>query len=119
MGQVPALDACPFGIVGNGRVARHFRHDFNLRDLPVCAWARRPEAPSPPAALALCQTVLFLFPDQANVPFIDATTDATGALPGPLSRGDTDTITSNPQTLDGDPFQAAYAACVRAYEQRA
>ena len=72
MRQVPAFDASPFGIVGNGRVARHFQHYFTLLGLPVCAWARRLEAPSPPEALALCQTVLLLLPDAAIVPFIEA-----------------------------------------------
>ncbi len=238
MRQVPALDASPFGIVGNGRVARHFQHYFNLLGLSVCAWSRRLEAPSPPEALALCRTVLLLIPDAAIVPFIEAwpalqekrlvhfsgslvtptaevahplmtfgpglyeltdyqvipfvldtggtpfaellpglpnptfsipaadrpyyhalcvmagnfstllwmklfdelqrrfdipasaahpylarvtasvMADASLALTGPLSRGDTETIASNLQTLDGDPFQAVYAAFVRAYEQR-
>ena len=238
MRQVPALDASPFGIVGNGRVARHFRHYCNLLGLPVCACARRLDAPSPPEALALCQTVLLLISDAAIVPFIEAwpalrekrlvhfsgslvtptaeaahplmtfgpdlygladyqaipfILDAGGtpfaellpglpnpafsipaadrpyyhalcvmagnfstllwvklfdelrrrfdippsaahpylarvtanvmadggrALTGPLSRGDTDTIASNLKTLDGDPFQAVYAAFVRTYEQR-
>ena len=40
------------------------------------------------------------------------------ALTGPLSRGDTETIVLNLKTLAGDPFQAVYAAFVRAYEQR-
>jgi len=236
MRQVPALDARPFGIVGNGRVARHFQHYFSLLGLSVCAWSRRLEGPSPPDALASCRTVLFLIPDAAIVPFIEAwpalrekrlvhcsgslvtptaeaahplmtfgpelydladyqvipfvldaggtpfaellpglpnptfsipaadrpyyhalcvmagtfstllwvklfdelqrrfdippsaahpylarvtanvMADASRALTGPLSRGDTDTIASNLHTLDGDPFQAVYAAFVRAYE---
>ena len=45
MRQVPALDASPFGIVGNGRVARHFQHYFTLLGFPVCTWARRLEGP--------------------------------------------------------------------------
>ena len=238
MRQVPALDASPFGIVGNGRVARHFQHYFNLLGLPVRAWARRLEMPSPPEALAACRTVLLLIPDAAIVPFIEAwpalrekrlvhcsgslvtpdleaahplmtfgpdlydladyraipfildaggtplsdllpglpnpafsipaterpyyhalcvmagnfstilwvklfdelqrrfdippsaahpyvarvaanvMDDARRALTGPLSRGDTDTITSNLKALDGDPFQAVYTAMMRAYAHR-
>ena len=238
MRQVPALDASPFGIVGNGRVARHFQHYFNLIGLSVCARSRRVEGPSPPEALAPCRTILLLIPDAAIVPFIEiwpalrekrlvhcsgslvtptaeaahplmtfgpelydlsdyqaipfvldsdgtpfaellpglpnptfsiaasdrqyyhalcvmagnfstllwvklfdelqrrfdipppaahpylarVTTsvmaDASRALTGPLSRGDTDTIALNLKALDGDPFQAVYAAFVRAYEQR-
>ena len=72
MRQVPALDARPFGIVGNGRAARHFQHYFSLLGLSVCAWSRRLEAPSPPEALASCRTVLLLIPDAAIVPFIEA-----------------------------------------------
>ena len=70
MRQVPALDATPFGIVGDGRVARHFHHSFTLLGLSVCAWSRR--APAPPEALAPCRTVLLLIRDAAIVPFIEA-----------------------------------------------
>ncbi len=35
MGQVPSLSTSPLGIVGDGRVARHFHHYFNLLGLPV------------------------------------------------------------------------------------
>ena len=79
MRQVPALDASPFGIVGNGRVARHFQHYFNLLGLSVCAWSRRLEAPSPPEALAKCRTVLLLIPDAAIVPFIASKSAALSA----------------------------------------
>ena len=37
MRQVPAVDATPFGIVGDGRVARHFRHYFRLLGVPSAA----------------------------------------------------------------------------------
>ena len=66
MRQVPALDARPFGIVGNGRVARHSQHYFSLLGLSVCAGSRRLEAPSPPGALASCRTVLLRFPGSAE-----------------------------------------------------
>ena len=243
MRQVPALGTSPLGIVGSGRVARHFQHYLTLLGLPVRAWARRPavrgEDPgSPPEALTSCQTVLLLIPDAAIVPFVEAwpslqdkrlvhcsgslitpiaeaahplmtfgpdlydftdyrdipfildaggtpfaellsglpnpafaiptadrpyyhalcvmagnfstllwaklfdelqrrfdvppsaahpylarvtanvVANARRALTGPLSRGDTATIASNLKALDGDPFQAVYAAFVRAYEQR-
>ena len=238
MRQVPVFDASPFGIVGNGRVARHFQHYFHLLGLSVCAWSRRLQAAAPPDVLASCRTVLLLLPDAAIVPFIEAwpalrekrlvhcsgslvtptaeaahplmtfgpelydlsdyraipfvlddggspfaellpglpnptfsipaadrpyyhalcvmagnfstllwvklfdelqrrfaippsaahpylarvtaniMADASLAFTGPLSRGDTETIASNLKALDGDPFQAVFAACVRAYEQR-
>jgi len=72
MRQVPALGAHPFGIVGDGRVARHVQHYFDLLGLSVCTWSRRTPAPTPPEALASCQTVLLLIRDSAIVPFVDA-----------------------------------------------
>ena len=72
MRQVPEQHATPLGIVGSGRVARHFHHYFTLLGLPVCVWSRRGRAPSPPDALASCRTVLLLIRDEAIVPFVDA-----------------------------------------------
>ena len=72
MRQVPPSATPPFGIVGDGRVARHFRHYFTLLGLPVSAWSRSGEGPAPPEALASCKTVLVLIPDGEIVPFIDA-----------------------------------------------
>jgi hypothetical protein len=72
MGQVPAFDAAPIGIVGDGRVARHFLHYFNLLGLPVRAWSRRVPAAGPIDALAFCRTVLLLIRDSEIVAFIDA-----------------------------------------------
>ena len=236
MRQVPALDA-PIGIVGNGRVARHFHHYLNLLGLSVCVWSRRASAADPPEALASCRTVLVLIQDAGIVPFIEAwptlrekrlvhfsgslvtpaadgahplmtfghnlydlatyrsipfvldtagtpfrellpdlpnpsftipaadrpyyhalsvmagnfstmlwlklfnelqglgipasaahpylagmaanlLTDAGGALSGPLSRGDVETIGANLKALEGDPFHAVYRAFVRAYAER-
>jgi hypothetical protein len=57
--------------VGDGRVARHFLHYFNLLGLSACAWSRRVPAPCPPKALASCRTVLLLISDAAIVPFIE------------------------------------------------
>lgn len=72
MRQVPPREPSPFGIVGSGRVARHFHHYFNLLGLPVCGWSRGVAAPSPPEALSSCRTVLLLIHDAAIVPFIEA-----------------------------------------------
>jgi predicted short-subunit dehydrogenase-like oxidoreductase (DUF2520 family) len=72
MRQVPAQLAAPLGIVGSGRVARHFHHYFTLLGLPVCVWSRREGTRSPPDALASCRTVLLLIRDAAIVPFVDA-----------------------------------------------
>jgi predicted short-subunit dehydrogenase-like oxidoreductase (DUF2520 family) len=75
MRQVPANDASPIGIVGNGRVARHFRHYFGLLGIPFQTWSRQESptiSPSPPNALAACAVVLLLIRDDAIVPFIEA-----------------------------------------------
>ena len=72
MRQVPMSAAPPIGIVGSGRVARHFHHYFTLLGLAVSAWSRNGRGRSPPETLASCQTVLILIPDGEIVPFIDA-----------------------------------------------
>jgi hypothetical protein len=77
MRQVPELDSAPFGIVGivgDGRVARHFRHYFSLPGLSVRTWCRHVPVLSPPDALASCRTILVLVRDDAIVPFIDTRT---------------------------------------------
>jgi hypothetical protein len=71
MRQVPASDPAPLGIVGDGRVARHFLHYLNLLGLPVRTWSRRKPASGPLDAFADCRTVLVLIRDRAIVPFLD------------------------------------------------
>jgi hypothetical protein len=71
MRQVPAFDATPLGIVGDGRVARHFLHYLNLLGLPVRTWSRRRPASGPIDAFAGCRTVLVLIRDAAIVPFVN------------------------------------------------
>jgi hypothetical protein len=71
MRQVPAFDAAPIGIVGDGRVARHFLHYHNLLGLSVRTWSRRMPAAGPIEALASCRTVLVLIRDAEIVSFID------------------------------------------------
>ena len=72
MGQVPALDTAPIGIVGDGRVAGHILHYLDLLGLPVRAWSRRVPGAGPLEALASCRTVLLLIRDAGIVAFIDA-----------------------------------------------
>jgi predicted short-subunit dehydrogenase-like oxidoreductase (DUF2520 family) len=78
MRQVPSPGTVPFGIVGDGRVARHFQHYFSLLNLPVRAWSRRSTDSNPVEALASCGTVLVLISDAAIVPLI-ATWPGLGA----------------------------------------
>ena len=71
MRQVPALDA-PIGIIGDGRVARHFSHYLSLLGLPFRTWSRRTCSAPPTEAVAPCRTVLLLIRDGAIAPFVDA-----------------------------------------------
>lgn len=108
MRQVPALDARPLGIVGDGRVARHLRHYFDLLGLSVCAWSRRTQASSPPDALASCRTVLLLIHDAAIVPFVDAwpalrkkrLVHCSGSLVTPAAEGVHPLMTFGPTLYD-------------------
>src|SRR5262245_20220383 len=71
MGQVPSLGTTPLGIVGDGRLARHLHHYFDLLNLPVRCWARS-SGGDPVQAMAPCGTVLVLISDAAIAPFIAA-----------------------------------------------
>ena len=72
MRQVPAIERTPLGVVGDGRVARHFCHYLDLLGLPWRRWSRREPGPPPHDALAPCSTVLLLISDGAIVPFVEA-----------------------------------------------
>jgi predicted short-subunit dehydrogenase-like oxidoreductase (DUF2520 family) len=70
MGQVP--HKTHYGIVGDGRVARHFAHYFSLKKIPYQSWSRRaPKGVEPQAALAGCTTILVLISDSAIEPWIE------------------------------------------------
>ena len=51
----------PYGIVGDGRVARHFAHYFQLLGIPFRQWSRR----SPGQTLDDCPVILLLVADPA------------------------------------------------------
>ena len=70
MRQVPAGSDTPLGIVGDGRVARHFRQYLQLLGRPVRSWARRSATAAPDDALRECDTVLLLIDDRAITPFV-------------------------------------------------
>ena len=69
MRQVPTTQA-PLGIVGDGRLARHFLYYFQLLGIRVCQWSRRTSTADPADALASCESVLLLIRDDAIVPFV-------------------------------------------------
>lgn len=95
MGQVPRIS---YGIIGDGRMARHMKHYFSLLDLPVSQWSRRMEAQNRVGlqpALADCEIVLVLVRDSAIEPLIQENSwlserrliHFSGALSTPLARG--------------------------------
>ncbi len=114
MRQVPARDAISFGIVGNGRIARHFRHYLELLDLPICAWSRRESSASPPEALATCETVLVLIRDAEIVPFIEAwpalqnkrLIHCSGSLVTPLAEAAHPLMTFGPELYELADYRA-------------
>jgi hypothetical protein len=107
--QVPVPDVTPFGIVGDGRVARHFLHYFNLLGLSACARSRRASGP--------CARSARLLPDRVDPVAANVMADASSALTGPLSRGDAQAIAANPKALEGNAFHAVYSAFVRTHDQ--
>jgi 2-dehydropantoate 2-reductase len=55
------MTPAPYGIVGDGRVARHFAHYLGLLGLPCRQWSRR----TPTADLDGCAVILLLVSDPA------------------------------------------------------
>jgi 2-dehydropantoate 2-reductase len=112
--QVPARNVPPFGIVGSGRVARHFLHYFTLLGLPVCTWSRRAPEPPPPRALESCATVLLLIQDAAIEPFIEAwpalqsrrLVHFSGSLVTPLAAGAHPLMTFGPDLYALDVYRS-------------
>ena len=114
MRQVPARDAAPLGIVGSGRVARHFRHYFEQLGLAVRTWSRQVSATSPTDALAPCETILILIRDAEIVPFIKAwpalqekrLVHCSGSLVTPLAEAAHPLMTFGPELYDLADYRA-------------
>lgn len=63
MGQVPANDfAYPYLLIGNGRLAQHFSHYFQLLSVPHLRWWRRSDT-ALSECLLQCHKVLLLIND--------------------------------------------------------
>ncbi|HLB43495.1 MAG TPA: DUF2520 domain-containing protein [Gammaproteobacteria bacterium] len=58
-------------VIGNGRVAQHFRHYFSLLGLNVSTWHRQQPWDELYQALPLASHILLLISDQAIEPFIE------------------------------------------------
>jgi predicted short-subunit dehydrogenase-like oxidoreductase (DUF2520 family) len=76
MGQVPhraKIPALPghYGIVGDGRLARHLAHYFTLSGVPFRQWSRRAaEGRLPEEMLADCTRIIVAISDGAIEPFV-------------------------------------------------
>lgn len=80
MNDRPGSAAAPYGIVGNGRVARHLIHYFAQQGLEIRRWSRRPSPTDThdagsgqipvEEALGSCPVVLVLIRDDAIEPFL-------------------------------------------------
>ena len=88
--------AIRYGIVGDGRVAKHITHYFDLIGLPHIDWSRRSaENESPSVTLAQCDVVLVLLSDTAIEEFITENDELrektlihfSGSLVTPLAKG--------------------------------
>jgi 2-dehydropantoate 2-reductase len=105
MGQVPAAaktSARTYGVVGDGRLARHLSHYFRLQGLSCVQWSRRQFAETgvtAAQALARADVILVMVSDAAIEPWIRQLTSShpefaerpfahfSGALSTPLAVG--------------------------------
>jgi hypothetical protein len=67
MGQVPQQQ--PYGIVGDGKLAHHLIHYFNLLRIPYRQWSRRGQS-TPSDTLSGCSAVLIAIKDSAIEPWV-------------------------------------------------
>jgi predicted short-subunit dehydrogenase-like oxidoreductase (DUF2520 family) len=108
MGRVPE-----FGLVGDGRVARHLQYYFGLLGLTVRSWSRRGCVLPPPDVLRPCRTVLLLIRDDAIVPFVDAWPElrtkrlvhCSGGLVTPVAQAAHPLMTFGPDLYDLDLYR--------------
>ncbi|MDZ4678477.1 MAG: DUF2520 domain-containing protein [Oligoflexia bacterium] len=69
MGQVPEIT---YGIIGDGRMARHMIHYLTLRAIPYKQWSRKTSKLSPLETLSTCSIILVLIKDSAIDSFIQS-----------------------------------------------
>jgi 2-dehydropantoate 2-reductase len=112
MRQVPGA-VTPIGIVGSGRLARHFSHYLQLLGIPVRTWSRGEPQTDPVDTLAGCRTVLILIRDDQIVPFIDAwpglrdrrLVHCSGSLVADAAEGAHPLMTFGPDLYDLDVYR--------------
>lgn len=60
-----------YGIIGNGRLAKHFIHYLSLLDIPILQWSRAQDTKSLHTLFDQSQVILVLISDQAIEPFLE------------------------------------------------
>lgn len=70
MGQVPELDKHLYGIVGGGRVAKHFTNYFSFLNIPFIQWKRTDDI-SVEERLSDCTVIILLITDRAIELFVN------------------------------------------------
>ncbi len=112
--------AIRYGIVGDGRVARHMAHYFDILGLPHVDWSRRPTRnTSPSATLSKCDVVLVLVSDAAIEELITANDDLrektlihfAGSLVTPLAKGMHPLTTFGADLYDRVTYEAIPFVC--------
>ncbi len=130
MSAGPGSAAAPYGLVGNGRVARHLEHYLELEGLEVRRWARGPRLEarddpagpsrpvSPAEALAPCPVVLVLIRDDAIEPFLVSAglegkqlIHASGSLRTPLASSMHPLYTFGPDLYPADVYPTIPFVC--------
>lgn len=118
MRQVPSKRIIPpvrrrtrYGIIGDGRTARHTAHYFSLLGIPFEAWSRRISRNSGlrlEKSLQHCETILLLIKDSAIEDFIAARSflkskklvHFSGSLSTPMAEGAHPLMTFGPDLYD-------------------
>lgn len=124
MRQVPSKRIIPparrharYGIIGDGRTARHTAHYFSLLKIPFSQWSRRISRDSGlrlEKALQYCKTILLLIKDSAIEDFIAARpflkpkklVHFSGSLTTPLAEGVHPLMTFGPDLYDLNTYES-------------
>ncbi|MGZ3698213.1 MAG: hypothetical protein ACXWP5_08765, partial [Bdellovibrionota bacterium] len=119
MGQVPGL---VYGIVGDGRLARHFAHYLTLESIPFQQWSRRigeHERVSAEARLAPADVLLVLLRDNAIETWIERHPElrgrpivhCSGSLVTELAVGFHPLMTFGPELYDLETYRSIPFIC--------
>ena len=118
----PGSSERPYGIVGDGSLARHFRHYLSLSGCASAGWSRREgrvTGATPAQALRDCPVVLLLISDDAIEPFVSAHPElqdrvlvhCAGGLVSPRARAMHPLMTFGPDLYDLGTYQAIPFVC--------